>query len=209
MSRRLMLVEAWVVFLVGGCTTENPPVDNVQQELECRGAGDCPAGQTCCGGTCVFTGSDPLNCGACGVQCANGMDCCAGSCVPTHIDENNCGRCGNQCMAGQTCCASACVSLGSDTLNCGACGVQCPNGMDCCSGSCVPTHLDENNCGRCGNQCPTNQFCCESSCVFASGYRCGQDCTECHAVLEHCDCETLECVPNPTEGPDAGSHYCE
>jgi hypothetical protein len=44
------------------------------------GAPVCPTGQTLCGGRCVATASDPVNCGACGVACASGRRCNAGRC---------------------------------------------------------------------------------------------------------------------------------
>ena len=39
---------------------------------EACGSGCCAAGQTCCGGHCVNTASDPQNCGSCGRACQYG-----------------------------------------------------------------------------------------------------------------------------------------
>ena len=44
----------------------------------------CDSGLTCCGETCIDTGSDPANCGSCGAACAlphADADCSAGTCV--------------------------------------------------------------------------------------------------------------------------------
>jgi hypothetical protein len=40
----------------------------------------CPGGWTICGGACVYTYSDPYNCGACGNVCEPGFVCSSGAC---------------------------------------------------------------------------------------------------------------------------------
>jgi len=46
------------------------------------GVEPCAAGQTCCGGGCVDTRSDIMNCGACGAACTPQSDrCTAGDCA--------------------------------------------------------------------------------------------------------------------------------
>lgn len=102
----------------------------------------CPAGLTYCeswqndgSGECVDLRSDPLHCGACGVQCtslAGGKGVCSyGTCemacslgradcnnsvsdgceVNTNNDPRNCGGCGARCdaVAGQACVGGRCV----------------------------------------------------------------------------------------------------
>lgn len=85
----------------------------------------CSAAQMPCNGVCKDTGTDLMNCGACGKVCGgtNAVAACAnGVCAPmcstgfgacanadsgctTNLldDEANCGSCGNACNAGRTC----------------------------------------------------------------------------------------------------------
>ncbi|KAK8949074.1 hypothetical protein KSP39_PZI006122 [Platanthera zijinensis] len=57
------------------------------------------SGPTCCGGQCVDTSGDVLNCGHCGKICKFTHTCCAGKCVDTTYDKRNCGSCGHRCPA--------------------------------------------------------------------------------------------------------------
>lgn len=101
----------------------------------------CGASQVCASGRCVdrpscdggVSGSDPLNCGGCGVVCptrpnttpACAMGVCSLSCAPGFgncngmmadgcetptLTDTNCGACGMACAAGLTCVAGACVT---------------------------------------------------------------------------------------------------
>lgn len=66
----------------------------------CCNSGDCASGKLCsggqcvagciapqslCGGACVNTQSDPLNCGGCSLSCGNGRTCSAGQCSPKWV----------------------------------------------------------------------------------------------------------------------------
>jgi hypothetical protein len=85
----------------------------------------------CCGGACVNTQTDPLNCGACGNICLAGfpagMTCCGGVCVNTQTDPTNCGTCGNACSGGG-CIKGACCKVP---------GRVCAGDAECCAGTCV------------------------------------------------------------------------
>jgi hypothetical protein len=100
-------------------------------EGRCRRS--CPRGLKKCGKTCIDrTGSDPGNCGDCGVKCTgpfdtgeccngsccdiNGDTCCPGGCKNTALDDENCGGCGNVCKPGEFCRFGVCT---------------CPLGMTC------------------------------------------------------------------------------
>src|SRR5512141_1746255 len=99
---------AVAVFFVAGCP---------------NGAGiTCPNGQTFCGGKCIFVGSDPANCGACGAVCPGSLVCISGGC-PTGLTD----------------CADVCVDTNVDGDNCGSCGVACVAGLVCSAGMCEVT----------------------------------------------------------------------
>jgi hypothetical protein len=86
------------------------------------GSSQCAADETLCSGSCVLLSADPLNCGACGLQCPVGQGCVNGACI---------------CPGGLTDCQDVCVDTSTDPSNCGACGVTCPAGVACVAGSCV------------------------------------------------------------------------
>lgn len=157
------------------------------QCVTCRtgAGGDCPGGQVCspsgactqtcgtgnpcatgecCGGFCIDTSTDPLNCGGCGVKCsttngtpkcqakactwacANGFAHCAPANENTGCETNirsdgkHCGSCTTDCATtvknagGVTCNAGAC-GYGTCNLNFGDCDGDPKNGCDCACGA--------------------------------------------------------------------------
>jgi hypothetical protein len=64
-----------------GCDTILP---NGQRAIRCG------SGETCCDGICVRTGSDPENCGACGVECGVCQRCTNGQCVDLPDGQFDC-----------------------------------------------------------------------------------------------------------------------
>lgn len=123
----------------------------------CTRAGTCPNGGTCCGGFCVDTATDVLNCSACGLACstANGAPSCAQSvcswaCNPgyahcgtgntgcetqTSTSVQNCGACSNDCSATVANATAACVASACTYTTCNAgfgdCDAQKANGCEC------------------------------------------------------------------------------
>jgi len=75
----------------------------------------CATGASCCtpagvNAFCTNTGTDVLNCGACGNVCPTTKPaCCSGACTNTQTDNNNCGTCGTVCATGKTCKAGVCA----------------------------------------------------------------------------------------------------
>jgi hypothetical protein len=123
----------------------------------------CPSGGECCGGLCIDTTKDVLNCGTCGKACAaNETLCCAGTCADPLKDLNNCGACGTKCTAnnGTPTCSGTCgytcnagyahcqgdngcaTNLTNDTRHCGSCYKDCnesvhaANGIKCAASTC-------------------------------------------------------------------------
>lgn len=87
--------------VAGKCATSNCASGAVccaQGCFECCVDGDCSGGKVCsgnqcvtptctapevlCAGKCVDPGSDPQNCGGCGVTCGAGRSCALGACTP-------------------------------------------------------------------------------------------------------------------------------
>jgi len=138
------------------------------------GSCQCTTGSILCetagfGGTkaCVFTSSNILNCGGCGIVCSGGMNCCNGQCVDvlSPSQTGSCGGCGVQCTTiGSTCCNGMCRTLTTDFFNCGACLNSCGSGQLCCSGNCTGPN-DNNNCGGCGISCTPGNICQNGFCV--------------------------------------------
>jgi hypothetical protein len=79
---------------------------------------NCPAGETDCGGYCVNTNIDSLDCGGCGLSCAAGDYCSGGLCV-----VGSCTSDLSACIADSDCCSGVCV----DTNETG-----CALDSDCC-----------------------------------------------------------------------------
>ncbi len=59
-------------------------------EQSCQSNSDCAAGQVCCAGLCADIGSDPANCGGCGMSCAAGEACYDGVCYAACTTDADC-----------------------------------------------------------------------------------------------------------------------
>jgi hypothetical protein len=126
--------------------------------VEPEGDGRCPGGLTYCGGICVDTASDRLNCGSCGNECDPRADCvdghcrcldgltdCGGTCVDTDTNNNHCGECDHACIPPQLCNGA------------GVCATQCTEPFTLCNPGpdayCADLTSDPDNCGECGAGC--------------------------------------------------------
>jgi hypothetical protein len=90
----------------------------------------CPAGSVlCAGGTCTNPGTDPRNCGHCGIVCQGQQQCVMGICQSAQIQTS--------CPAGSVLCAGGtCTNPGTDPRNCGRCGIVCQGQQQCIMGKC-------------------------------------------------------------------------
>ena len=113
----------------GACDRRCPP-DKFCFGGRCRT--DCPQGLKKCGNTCIDRrGSDPRNCGNCGVKCTGPFDtgeccngtccdinadtCCPGGCTNTSLNDENCGACGNVCKPNEFCRFGVCTCPPGET----------------------------------------------------------------------------------------------
>jgi hypothetical protein len=162
------------------------------QGQPCNSVLPCPAGETCCDGSCVDLQSDISHCGTCRNTCGGqGSDCYQGSC-----------RCGE---GGLTYCEKP-------GYNGGPCDDPLPN--------CFNLHQDICNCGRCGHICEQDEDCLGGDCVCKDKTRrlaSGKCCPEGHLTCgDHCcdlaeKCEGGKCVcknGKPHCGPRSGSRVC-
>lgn len=201
MSRNAVLFCA--VSALVGCSANEPADDSgtgVRPDVVVtsdEGSG-CETPLSSCGGMCVDTASNALNCGACGrrcetnaacvdgacrISCAAGQTVCSGECVDLRRNALHCGACGRSCRSGESCesgrcsagcasprmlCTTICVDPQSDQSNCGGCGLRCAMGESCSN-------------GRCALVCPVGQQVCDGRCIDTSVDRmhcgrCGNAC---------------------------------
>ncbi len=154
-------------------------------------AGNCAStNQTCCGGFCVDTDADPLNCSACGLACSttNGQPTCKGGACTWACDQGY-----THCQQGNTGCET---NTGSDPARCGSCSNDCSltvqnaTGILCSVGSCsfaacTPdfANCDGNRANGCECACGRiDQRCCPGKMCKGKDDRCGADDT-CHRCL--------------------------
>lgn len=127
-------------------------------------------GTTCCGGFCIDTKNDPLNCNGCGAACtgAKGL-CCGGSCTDPLTNVQHCGRCGSPCD-------STVNTVAGTSCSAGACKFTCATGFGHCvtgnTGCETATATTTTSCGSCNLNCnttvqnATSIGCAASACTF-------------------------------------------
>lgn len=188
MKRNALLVLLFTLLLLA-CGEEKKTDDQVGLDaMQCNLSSQtyCPAT-----GQCVYTETDPTNCGGCGIQCpqqpqqqacvfgscsacgANALDCGAG-CQDVLNNSAQCGGCGIVCGPGQTCQNGACK-----------CGV----GYELCNGACTPVMGDPANCGGCGQACQVGQVCSGGMCAVG----CAASEKNCNGFCINTTTDSLNC----------------
>jgi hypothetical protein len=144
-----------------------------QGQIDCALDGDAGVFLgTCCGGSCVDTGSDPSNCQVCGNVCPAGSFCNYGFCPVTDCAQASINI---ECILENgkvgSCCGANCVDPSSDPDNCGGCGIQCA-GSGTCSG-----YVCSSGCPSL--TCPAGTSCERSVCepLGCSGFEDGWPCS--------------------------------
>jgi hypothetical protein len=135
----------------------------------------CAKGEQCCDGVCVETGTDPDNCGACGIVCGPCQFCDFGTCEDLEDFKFDCNRnplitqtsgfCTGQCTSG----ANTGICDGG-FCNCGPRGVYNPVFNICqCDQDGEETCADFGDCCEVTQTCLDNaEFCTELTCVDCS-----------------------------------------
>jgi hypothetical protein len=132
----------------------------------------CPAGETCCDGECVETGSDPDNCGGCGVFCGPCQFCNFGECEDLPDGAFDCNR--NPLIAGTSSLCTGQCTPGSNTgicdggiCNCGPGGVYNPSLNICqCNQDAVESCAEFDDCCQVLQTClDDGLYCTEPACL--------------------------------------------
>ena len=204
-------------------TDDGGPGDGTTPMTDASGeggdAGGCAGGRTRCGGACTSTGTDPKNCGACGVACSATQVCSQGMCAAG-------------CSGGETLCGGISPDAGAPESGSGSPDGSASSGQDAAtpidagasSGGdggaaapyCAGLSNDPNNCGACGNSCGTNGVCTSGTCtlVCPSGQKgCPASGT---CIPDNTCCQSGECtitgevcpMPGGTCACPAGEREC-
>ncbi len=106
-----------------GSTTTTAATTAATTTATGSGGADCDGTDIRCEGACVDLGSDPDNCGSCGIECGAAEVCDGGDCVET-------------CGGGTTECGGACVDTETSREHCGGCDLPCVGQESCVEGTC-------------------------------------------------------------------------
>lgn len=216
----LATLGAAFAFTGGACVL--PEYDSDLEALE-TGDASVPC-ETECNGNCSTLGSDPANCGACGVGCESDEACVEGQCTPCgtlancgykcsdlDTDPDNCSECGNSCAIGP-CVDGSCVGTPPG---------PCPGSQSLCGETCSDVTTDQANCGECGNACIGT--CIDGGCVTnievckPGNSACGESCFDLETDPNNCGecgnacigtCQAGSCITGVTSCP-TGLAFCD
>lgn len=175
--------------------------------------GVCAPGYFECDFLCVDPGSDPQNCGSCGLACHPGEVCSRGRCeegstrkenqlmesgnltsglsTPLTVEDPPVDECASSDQAGLTSCGGICVNTRTDRSHCGACFATCPSGTFCRTGTCTEVCSPGlTNCdGTCVNLQTREDYCgaCNNTCEAGEACSGGVCAHVCQPGLTNCD----------------------
>lgn len=160
--------------------------------VACTG-GACPDNKQCCGGLCIDTKSDPLNCNACGTQCTGATNaCCGGACVDTLGSAANCGKCGTVCG----------TLNGTPSCFGGVCKWSCAPGFSHCSTT------DNDGCETATSSEVTKCGSCKRNCNFSTYKANGIACVNSQCTYSTCIAPYKDCDGNKSNGCECTSTTC-
>lgn len=156
--------------------------------------GSCTGGKQCCGGLCIDTTSDPLNCNKCGATCTGSQtQCCSGTCVDPLTTANNCGQCGVVCS----------TTNGTPSCSGGTCKWACAPGFAHCADPTANTGCETNTANdpqHCGS--------CRRNCNFSTYHASGIACANSACTYATCSAPWLDCDGNKANGCECTSPTC-
>jgi hypothetical protein len=167
---------------------------------------------SCCGSACVDWGTDPHNCGGCGIECPSGY-CSDYTCVSDPLTDD----CPVSCGPGTTCANATCIGSQCDDLavrqlghsRClaqdGALGVCCPVPVSFVV-ACADLSSDPYNCGACGIACPPGAACANGLCNGLDECEPGHQGSYCDvdAGLSFLCCPGLGCIDTSADPQNCG-----
>lgn len=187
-QRRAVLGALMGIALLAGCNIQ-PRLVGDEQSL----GRTCEPGVASCGGAndcSTRLMDDPMNCGACGVQCtesSGGTTCvegtCTASCGEGHLDCNGDGT-------GHSTADGCEIDSRNDPNHCGGCGVVCGADQICDHGACTSCNGASLN-GMCSYSlqcgCPTDQNCVVADLTTGAG-----QCVRAGSILEESYCGSFD-----------------
>ncbi|HET7034730.1 MAG TPA: pentapeptide repeat-containing protein [Thermomicrobiaceae bacterium] len=162
----------------------------------------CDPGERCCDGVCANTGSDPNNCGACGVQCGVCQFCNFGTCETLEDFKFDCNGDPLRITEGRACTAGPNTGICDGGLcNCGP-GGRYDEEANVCLCNQTNTEFCQSEFGNC---CEIESTCLVGGSVFESEFQCPA-CGAGGTPYSNLCCEYLCAASGP--GPRPKKYVC-
>ena len=166
---------------------------------------------TCCDGVYVDTYADPLNCGACGVECSNGP--CGGGTWSGCLTQPKPHDCNQSCGPGTICAEGSCVDSRCDSpwyclAEDGVAGLCClSQNPSLPTFFCADLTNDPLSCGVCGLVCPAGAACINGLCNGLAECGPGHAGSYCNldAGASFLCCPGLGCIDTSSDAQNCGA----